>query len=145
MINPAWIKARAADVRRADVIDPKLYERYNVKRGLRNSDGTGVIAGLTQVSNVHGYVLSEGDKTPSVGKLTLRGLFKGFAGVQESAGERVASGKGLLAAPDEQGFEFALLESAAGFRLCSIEAEYNSIGCDGRARIVFDSVHGYRL
>ena len=63
----------ARDFIKRNTIDPALYERYNVKRGLRNSDGTGVIAGLTQVSNVHGYVLSEGDKTPSEGKLTLRG------------------------------------------------------------------------
>ena len=62
MINPAWIKARAADVRRADLIDPKLYERYNVKRGLRNADGTGVLVGLSTIGNVHGYVMDEGEK-----------------------------------------------------------------------------------
>ena len=35
MINPAWLKARAADVRRADTFNPALYQKYNVKRGLR--------------------------------------------------------------------------------------------------------------
>lgn len=54
-------------------VDPELYERYPVKRGLRNSDGSGVIAGITNISNVHGYVISEGDKIADEGKLTLRG------------------------------------------------------------------------
>ena len=36
------------------------FERYNVKRGLRNADGTGVLAGVTQLCNVHGYLLNEG-------------------------------------------------------------------------------------
>ncbi|MDD4495542.1 MAG: citrate synthase, partial [Eubacteriales bacterium] len=34
-------------------IDPALYEKYNVKRGLRNSDGTGVLVGLTRIGDVH--------------------------------------------------------------------------------------------
>ena len=44
-----------------NTIDPKLYDRYVVKRGLRNSDGTGVMAGLTNICNVHGYVVNEGN------------------------------------------------------------------------------------
>lgn len=55
-------------------IDAALNDRYNVKRGLRNSDGTGVLAGLTQICNVHGYVLNEGEKTPVEGELTYRGI-----------------------------------------------------------------------
>ena len=54
-------------------IDPELYEQYPVKRGLRNSDGSGVIAGITNISNVHGYLMNEGDKVPDEGKLTFRG------------------------------------------------------------------------
>ncbi len=54
-------------------IDPALYERYDVKRGLRNSDGTGVIVGLTNISNVHGYVVSDGEKRPDEGLLRFRG------------------------------------------------------------------------
>ena len=50
-----------------------MYEHYPVKRGLRNSDGSGVIAGITNISNVHGYMMSEGDKIPDEGSLTLRG------------------------------------------------------------------------
>ena len=49
------------------------FERYNVKRGLRNSDGTGVLAGVTQICNVHGYLLNEGERMPIRGELTYRG------------------------------------------------------------------------
>lgn len=54
-------------------IDPAYYERFNVKRGLRNSDGTGVIAGMTNISNVHGYVISDGEKVADEGSLRFRG------------------------------------------------------------------------
>jgi citrate synthase len=54
-------------------IEPFHYANANVKRGLRNADGTGVIAGLTLIGNVHGYLINEGDKIPDDGKLTYRG------------------------------------------------------------------------
>jgi citrate synthase len=54
-------------------IDPECYRTYDVKRGLRNADGTGVLAGMTNVSNVHGYVVSDGEKMPAEGSLRLRG------------------------------------------------------------------------
>ena len=56
-----------------NTIDPKLYEKYVVKRGLRNADGTGVMAGLTNICNVHGYVINEGEKAPIDGQLIYRG------------------------------------------------------------------------
>ncbi len=49
------------------------YEKFSVKRGLRNADGSGVLAGVTNICNVHGYVLNEGEKCPDEGKLVLRG------------------------------------------------------------------------
>ena len=49
------------------------YAHFNVKRGLRNADGTGVVAGVTSISNVHGYLTDEGVKVPARGRLTLRG------------------------------------------------------------------------
>lgn len=60
-----------------------LYEKYNVKRGLRNRDGTGVLVGLTEIGDVHGYILEEGDKIPVEGRLRYRGynvqdIVKGF-------------------------------------------------------------------
>ena len=54
-------------------IDPERYNNQDIKRGLRNADGTGVVAGLTRICNVHGYVLSEGEKLPVKGELTYRG------------------------------------------------------------------------
>ena len=55
-------------------IDPAKFEQYDVKRGLRNADGSGVMAGLTLICNVHGYVLSEGEKSPVEGHLNYRGV-----------------------------------------------------------------------
>ncbi len=49
------------------------YEQYDVKRGLRNADGTGVLAGLTNISNVHGYVISDNEKIADDGMLRYRG------------------------------------------------------------------------
>ena len=54
-------------------IDPQLYEKFHVKRGLRRSDGTGVIAGITKICNVHGYVVNEGEIDPIPGELIYRG------------------------------------------------------------------------
>ena len=58
---------------RVNRIDPAYYDRYDVKRGLRNADGTGVVAGMTNISNVHGYVISDGEKVADEGTLRLRG------------------------------------------------------------------------
>ena len=58
---------------KVNAIDREWYQTFDVKRGLRNADGSGVIAGVTNISNVHGYVMSDGDKVPDDGKLTLRG------------------------------------------------------------------------
>lgn len=56
-----------------NTVDTALYGRYPVKRGLRNEDGTGVIAGVTNISDVHGYTLKNGEKLPDRGQLTYRG------------------------------------------------------------------------
>ena len=53
--------------------EPALYEAYNVKRGLRNSDGSGVVAGLTTISSVHGYDRGPDGPVPAEGDLKLRG------------------------------------------------------------------------
>lgn len=56
-------------------IDPKLAEKLDVKRGLRNADGTGVLAGLTNICDVIGYVRDEdGNPIPAEGKLLFRGI-----------------------------------------------------------------------
>ena len=59
--------------REACKIDNELFPMYNVKRGLRNEDGSGVLVGLTQVGNVVGYErLPEGGLKAIPGKMCIR-------------------------------------------------------------------------
>ena len=53
--------------------DENLFVEHNVKRGLRNADGSGVVAGLTRISDVHGYKKVDGRVIPDKGQLRLRG------------------------------------------------------------------------
>ena len=57
-----------------NTIPPQAFESYHVKRGLRYKDGTGVMAGVTNIGNAHGYVVYEGDKIADEGKLEYRGM-----------------------------------------------------------------------
>ena len=50
------------------------YSRFPVKKGLRNSDGTGVMVGLTKICNVEGYYIDDGEKVPKAGRLIYRGI-----------------------------------------------------------------------
>ena len=55
-------------------IAPELYIKNDVKRGLRNVNGTGVVVGLTHVGEVNGYMIDQsGNKVPQEGKLYYRG------------------------------------------------------------------------
>ena len=58
---------------RAYTISADAFENYRIKKGLREVDGTGVMAGVTNIGNAHGYVVSEAEKTPVDGKLEYRG------------------------------------------------------------------------
>jgi len=78
-----FIESLCHTLRKDNIIPPEYYDQYNVKRGLRNTDGTGVVAGCTHVCNVHGYLLNEGERIPHDGELTYRGynvedLIRGF-------------------------------------------------------------------
>ena len=55
-------------------ISPEIFDKWNIKRGLRNSDGTGVVVGVTAIGDVHGYIIDEGVKTPTEGRLRYRGI-----------------------------------------------------------------------
>ncbi len=55
-------------------IPDRYFSDFNVKRGLRNADATGVLAGLTTIGEVHGYLLDECNKVPIAGKLRYRGI-----------------------------------------------------------------------
>ena len=74
MIDRDWLNKYASKVREADRIDPALYRKYGVRRGLRNDDGTGVLVGLTTIGNVHGYLTSEGERVAIPGELFYRGI-----------------------------------------------------------------------
>ena len=56
-----------------DSIPPELYAKYDVKKGLRDKDGKGVITGITNISRVDGFVNINGVRTPCEGKLQYRG------------------------------------------------------------------------
>jgi citrate synthase len=55
-------------------IDPNLYETYNVKRGLRDINGRGVLAGLTEIGDVQGHKIINGQQVPIQGRLLYRGI-----------------------------------------------------------------------
>ncbi|MDR1245654.1 MAG: citrate/2-methylcitrate synthase [Clostridiales Family XIII bacterium] len=56
-------------------INPSLYGKWDVKRGLRNANGSGVVVGLTRVGDVQGYEVNErGEKIPIGGRLFYRGV-----------------------------------------------------------------------
>ena len=63
-----------ASMRKNEPFEDSLYTKYGVKRGLRNLDGTGVVAGITRISNVHGYVIDEFERVPCEGELRYRGV-----------------------------------------------------------------------
>ena len=70
---------------RNDAIDPALFDRYGVKRGLRDKDGNGVVAGITNISRIDAFEMRDGVKTPCEGKLWYRGynvydLIRGLRG-----------------------------------------------------------------
>ena len=68
------LKMLCEEFRRNNQIPPEKFDLYNVKKGLRNPDGTGVMAGLTLICNVHGYLIDDGERIPDEGKLTYRGI-----------------------------------------------------------------------
>ena len=74
ILEKKWLRKQAEKVQKADWIDPALYRKYGVKRGLRNDNGTGVLVGLTTIGNVHGYVMDEGERHPVPGELYYRGI-----------------------------------------------------------------------
>ena len=78
-----YIERKAEICMSADSFSPDLYEKYDVKKGLRDSKGNGVVVGLTTVSEVNGTNKVDGVKVPCEGRLKYRGydirdLAKGF-------------------------------------------------------------------
>ncbi|WP_306483416.1 citrate synthase [Anaerococcus sp.] len=67
------LKFYAKEIERNNKIKKEVYENYNIKRGLRNKNGTGVLVGVTQVGDVCGYKIIDNKKIPSRGELYYRG------------------------------------------------------------------------
>lgn len=63
----------AQELLKTDIIEPELYEKYDVKRGLRDKNGKGVMCGLTEISEVTGWANVDGVRTPVPGVLCYRG------------------------------------------------------------------------
>ncbi|MDD2233734.1 MAG: citrate/2-methylcitrate synthase [Desulfitobacteriaceae bacterium] len=59
---------------KSSYIDPELFDKYKVKRGLRDSYGTGVLVGLTEIGEVHAFILDENEVVPVPGRLLYRGI-----------------------------------------------------------------------
>ena len=67
------LKIYADEIEKATSIDKDIYEKYAIKRGLRNKNGTGVLVGVTKVGDVSGYEIKDGKKIPAEGELFYRG------------------------------------------------------------------------
>ena len=69
-----YVASLSQEVTERYKIDPSDFSNYNIKRGLRNTDGTGVLAGVTKIGSVQGYHLEDGVPEPAEGKLYYRGI-----------------------------------------------------------------------
>ena len=84
MKNENYLAEYTELCRQADAIDLKLFDEQGVKRGLRDKNGNGVLAGLTNISRIQAFKMENGQKVPCEGRLWYRGydcieLVKGFS------------------------------------------------------------------
>lgn len=73
-ISPELLEAMSEKIEKKSQIDLDDFWKYGVKRGLRNPDGTGVMAGLTNICSVEGYYIDDGERVPKNGVLKYRGV-----------------------------------------------------------------------
>ncbi len=77
-LNYSELQSQVSDlltfVRKNNAIEPEVFEKYNVKRGLRNKNGTGVLVGMTRISDVVGYKIEDNKKVAIEGSLLYRGI-----------------------------------------------------------------------
>ncbi len=89
-----FVKELASECLSNDHIDPELYTKYDVKRGLRDLNGKGVLTGLTEISEIQSSVVEDGVSKPCRGKLYYRGIdveeiVSGFVGEKRFGFEEV--------------------------------------------------------
>ena len=93
--NQETVRRWAAELTARNAIEPSLYDHYGVKRGLRDKNGKGVLAGLTGISSVVGKQLVNGEEVPCEGDLYYRGysirdLARGKASEKNALAEECA-------------------------------------------------------
>jgi citrate synthase len=73
-MNKNILKTLSAEIINSSIINDKLYIKYDVKRGLRDISGKGVLAGLTEIAEVRGTEVKNGEVCPIEGQLIYRGI-----------------------------------------------------------------------
>jgi citrate synthase len=73
-LSPEFKSMISQELKDNNYINKVDFVKYGVKRGLRNADGTGVMAGLTKICSVEGYYMDDGEKIPKKGHLYYRGV-----------------------------------------------------------------------
>lgn len=68
------LKTLTGEILQSSIIDNELYAKYDVKRGLRDISGQGVLAGLSKISGVRGMEMRDGELHPAEGQLIYRGI-----------------------------------------------------------------------
>ena len=120
-------------------INPELYAQYDVKRGLRDINGKGVLAGLTEIGEIHAYdTLSDGSSKPCDGKLYYHGydvedLIKGFIRDKRFGFEEVT----YLLLFGELPNKMSLIFSQRHFHICELFRRHLCVilSCKHRVRI----------
>ena len=91
----AFIHTLCEELKNSTAFDISPRDNSNIKRGLRNADGTGVMVGCTKIGSVQGYAIIDGEKTPMEGRLIYRGydinqLIAGFTREKRFGYEEIA-------------------------------------------------------
>ena len=115
-----YIEQKEALCRKNDGIPLELYGEYGVKRGLRDQNGNGVLAGLTNISKIISFENVNGEKTPCEGKLWYRGYrvenLLNSLGPNELGYEKIAYLLLMGEMPDEK--ELATFKKLVGESRC---------------------------
>ena len=72
--NKEWLEKMASVCEEHSKIDSSLFTKYDVKRGLRDLSGQGVLTGLTEISEIRSYTIVDRDMIPCEGKLYYQGV-----------------------------------------------------------------------
>lgn len=73
-IEEKFLANLTAIAEKSSFIDPNLFNKYIVKRGLRDEDGRGTLVGLTEIGEVHSYIIEDNEIIPTPGRLIYRGI-----------------------------------------------------------------------